>query len=160
MANLFWFILLSLLPVLELRASIPFGLHQQYHPVWNYLGAVSINILVCPLFWGFLRWGHELFFRWSWYRYLFLHFVEKAREKLSPFVERRGFLGLVLFVATPLPITGAWTGTLGAWILGFRFSRAFTAISVGVAIAGLIVSSVILLGLQMFAIFVKSGSLS
>jgi uncharacterized membrane protein len=55
-------------------------------------------------------------------------------------VERYGLLGLVVFVAIPLPVTGAWTGSIVAYLLGIEFRRAFPAIVLGVFIAGVIVT--------------------
>jgi len=62
----------------------------------------------------------------------------------------------MVFVAIPLPITGAWTGTLGAWILGMGKRRSMLAVAAGVAIAGIIVSLVVGLGVEALSIFVKS----
>jgi len=55
----------------------------------------------------------------------------------------------------PLPVTGAWTGTLGAWILGMDRKKTMLAVGAGVAIAGIIVSAVIGLGIGTLSIFVK-----
>ena len=71
-------------------------------------------------------------------------------------VERYGYLGIMLFVAIPLPITGAWTGTLGAWILGMDRRKSILAVAAGVVIAGVIVSLVVGLGIGALSIFTKS----
>ena len=55
-------------------------------------------------------------------------------------IERYGPIGLALFVAVPLPITGAWTGSAAAYLLGFSFKKAFPAITIGVLIAGGVVT--------------------
>ena len=70
-------------------------------------------------------------------------------------MERWGWLGIALFVAVPLPITGAWTGTLGAWVLGFRRRRTLLAIVLGVGIAGAVVTAVVMLGVEALHLFVK-----
>jgi uncharacterized membrane protein len=54
-------------------------------------------------------------------------------------VEKYGFLGLTLFVAVPLPITGAYTGTILAWLVGMDWRKAFPSVALGVMIAGGIV---------------------
>jgi uncharacterized membrane protein len=91
----------------------------------------------------------------NWYQKFFDHFVERARIKLHAKVERWGWLGIALFVAIPLPITGAWTGTLGAWVLGLGKRKTFAAVILGVIIAGAIVTAVVILGLQTFNFFIK-----
>jgi uncharacterized membrane protein len=70
-------------------------------------------------------------------------------------MEKWGWLGLTLFVAIPLPITGAWTGTLGAWILGVSKKRTMLAVSIGVVVAWVIVTTVMLLGIEALQIFIK-----
>jgi len=83
--------------------------------------------------------------------------VEKARAKVHGKVERYGYLGLLIFVAIPLPVTGAWTGTLGAWVLGMSKKKACLAIVGGVLVAGLVVSILVaLLGAGAEIIFLKS----
>ena len=90
-----------------------------------------------------------------WYKVLFARFVEKARGKLRVPVEKWGWLGVAVFVAIPLPITGAWTGTLGAWVLGLNKGRTMAAVSIGVFSAGAIVTLVVMLGLKAFSLFIR-----
>ena len=66
--------------------------------------------------------------------------MEKKAEKNRAAVEKYAFWGLVILVAIPLPGTGAWTGALVAAMMEIRLKRAFPAIAIGVAIAGVIVS--------------------
>jgi uncharacterized membrane protein len=70
-------------------------------------------------------------------------------------VERFGYVGLAVFVAIPLPLTGAYTGAIGAWVLGMIRWKSILAIAVGVALAGVIVSAVYLLGIQALYFFLK-----
>lgn len=65
--------------------------------------------------------------------------LERIRVKAHPFVERYGMIGLALFVAVPLPGTGAYSGTAAAWLLDLEPRRAFLAVSAGVAVAFAIV---------------------
>ena len=72
-------------------------------------------------------------------------------------VELYGYWGLLIFVAIPLPVTGAWTGTLGAWVLGMDKKKAILAILGGVLVAGFFVSVLVaLLGAGAKIIFLKS----
>jgi uncharacterized membrane protein len=122
---------------------------------WAYPFAVGINVLAAPACWIFLSTLHRLFFKIAWYRRLFGCFVERARVKLKGGVEKWGWLGVAVFVAVPLPVTGAWTGTLGAWVLGLGKGRTMAAVTLGVIAAGAVVTAVVLLGIQALQFFIK-----
>ena len=61
----------------------------------------------------------------------------------------------MVFVMIPLPVTGAYTGTFAAWLFGFKKRQAFLAVSLGVLIAGVIVTTVVLSGSSLISIFTK-----
>jgi uncharacterized membrane protein len=163
-----WTAILSILPISELRGGIPFALTHgiPWYLAWPF--AAAVNALAAPLCWLFLSTIHRLFYGkpavggaggsggFAWYRNLFDHFVERARDKLHAGVEKWGALGVALFVAVPLPITGAWTGTLGAWVLGLPKRKTLPAVILGVAGAGAIVTAVMLLGIGALRIFIKT----
>ena len=75
--------------------------------------------------------------------------------KLGPKIRKYGMWGILLFVGIPLPITGAWTGTLGAWVLGLDRKRSMLAASGGVAMSATIVSLILVLGKGVGSVFVK-----
>lgn len=150
-----WTTFFAFLPISELRGAIPFALSQGMPWYIALLFSAGINALVAPVCWIFLSTVHRLFYHMNWYRGLFDSFVERARGKVHEKVEKWGWLGIAAFVAIPLPVTGAWTGTLGAWILGLDKKKTLLAVIIGVACAGLIVTAVSMLGLSAFAIFVK-----
>ncbi|MDR2404665.1 MAG: small multi-drug export protein [Spirochaetaceae bacterium] len=147
--------LLSFLPISELRGAIPFAMANGFPWYWAYPFAVLMNALVAPVCWIFLSTLHKLFLKMPWYTAFFNRFVERAREKLRRGVERWGWLGVAAFVAIPLPVTGAWTGTLGAWVLGLPKRRTLAAVFLGVLAAGAIVTLVVFLGIGLFDLFVK-----
>ncbi|MDR0599522.1 MAG: small multi-drug export protein [Treponema sp.] len=166
-----WTALLSILPISELRGGIPFALAHgvSWFIAWPF--AAAVNALAAPGCWLFLSTAHRLFYGppapsgaspaettggLGWYRALFDRFVERARTKLRARVERWGPLGVALFVAIPLPVTGAWTGTLGAWILGLPKRRTLPAVLLGTAAAGGVVTLVTLLGIGALRVFVKA----
>jgi uncharacterized membrane protein len=72
----------------------------------------------------------------SFFSWLFSRTRRRTKDK----VEKYGALGLVPFVALPLPVTGAWTGVAAAYVFGIKFRYAFPAIALGVVIAGVIVT--------------------
>jgi uncharacterized membrane protein len=161
-AILFWTAILSFMPISELRGAIPFAVAHNIPWYWAYLFAAGVNALVAPVCWIFLATIHKLLYGTTpekgigWYKKIFDQFVEKARKKLSVKLEKWGWLGIAVFVAVPLPITGAWTGTLGSWVLGVSRRRTMLAVIIGVLIAGAIVSAVVMLGIETFNIFINS----
>ena len=134
-------IIMGTLPVFELRLAIPIGiLTFGLNKLHVYFLALLGNMLpVIPLLLFFKYFFHKLeklkfiggFFRW-WFR---------SVERRSEIVKKWGFWGLVCFVAIPLPVTGAWTGTIAATLIELPVKRAFLAITLGVMIAGVIVTS-------------------
>lgn len=149
--------LLSLLPISELRGAIPFAVLRGMDLLPAALLCVAVNALVPILAFVFLSTIHRLFYRISWYKVFFDSFVEKARAKVHRQVEKYGYWGLLVFVAVPLPVTGAWTGALGAWVLGMDRKKAALAIAAGVVVAGVAVSLLVgALGAGARSIFFKT----
>jgi len=149
-------IVLGLLPISELRGAIPFAYFRGMPLLWASLLGIGANLLVSPLAYVFLSFVHRFFYEhWQWYIRLFDRTVARTRAKLAPKVATLGFLGVLLFVGIPLPITGAWTGTLGAWVLGLDRKKSILAVSAGVLMSGAIVTTIILLGKGAGSLFVK-----
>ena len=135
-------ILLSMVPVLELRGAIPIGVANGLN-FWVAIGVSIIgNLLPVPFIILFIR---KIF---TWLRRLsrkldgLVTRLEQRAQKKSDVVLRYAFWGLVVLVAIPLPGTGAWTGALVAAMLDMRLKRAFPAIALGVLIAGTVVAFV------------------
>ncbi|MDR0731154.1 MAG: small multi-drug export protein [Treponema sp.] len=149
---------LAFLPISELRGAIPFAIANGIPWYIALPYAVILNALVAPVCWVFLSTLHKWFLRLRWYENFFNHFVERARNKLQGGVAKWGWLGVAVFVAIPLPITGAWTGTLGAWVLGLRKGRTLLAVILGVICAGLIVTAVVSLGIRALDVFIKRNA--
>jgi uncharacterized membrane protein len=134
--------LFSLTPVGELRAGIPVAIAAGANPLAAIAACIVANALVTPLVFIFLNTLHRWFQGIPVYRRFSAHYLERARRKAQPSLERWGMAGLMVFVAIPLPLTGAYTGAAAAWALGMKHSHAFPAITAGVAIAGIIVGIV------------------
>jgi uncharacterized membrane protein len=150
-----WAVLLSLLPISELRGAIPYLLFNKAGVIPAFLICVCANSLVSPIVYLFLSTLHRLLLHWKLYAKGFEKFVERARRKVREPVEKYGYWGLAVFVAIPLPMTGAWTGALGAWVLGMNPRKSILAITAGVAIAGVVVSVVAYFGIQALSFFIK-----
>lgn len=144
-----------MLPIAELRGGLPFALASGVPPIPAYLVCVIANSLVGPLVFLFLTSLHKLLIRWGAYHRFFEKIIERARRRVREKVERYGYLGLMIFVAIPLPFTGAYTGALGAWVLGMGRLKSLLAIFLGVALAGVLVAAVYLLGIKALYFFIK-----
>ena len=142
MKNFLWIVLVSMVPMIELRASIPMGCTMGL-PAWQvYLAAVVGNMLPVPFIVLFIRRVFN-FLRAHWARLGGLIDRLEARAlKKSGRVRQFEILGLILFVAIPLPGTGAWTGGLIAALLDIRLKRSIPAIFLGVLIAGAVVTAI------------------
>jgi len=139
-------LLLTILPISELRIGLPVIIEYVLRnglSIWPYFLLVLIlNILVILLIFMFFDFLHELFMKIRWYRKFIgkiIAKVQKRVEKVQKRMDKWGYIALLFFVATPLPGTGAWTGTLVAWILGLDRWKSFVAIATGVIIAGLLI---------------------
>lgn len=140
MRDIFMTMLVSMVPVIELRGAIPIGVAAGLDVKTALIVSIIGNMLPVPVIILFVR---KVF---AWMRTmshkldkLVCRFEEKAMAK-SDMVDKYELFGLVLLVAVPLPGTGAWTGALVAAMLNMRLKRAFPAIFIGVIIAGVIVS--------------------
>lgn len=129
---------LTFVPWIELRGSIPLGLAWELPWPWVFVLATAANILVFVPVWGILWLFYERWLSRTFVRDL----VEGARRRGQPLIEKYGAVGLALFVAVPLPGTGAYSGTALAFLMGIPPVRAFASVAAGVAAAGVIVTLV------------------
>jgi len=142
---------LSMLPISELRGGLPFALSQGLSPLKAYLISVAGNILpVFPL----LLLLRRLFIFFGRYKITekTLNWTLARARKREDLVKRYGFGGLILLVAIPLPVTGAWTGTLVSFLLSMKIRHSFLAICIGVGIAGIIVLGLSLGGIGLWGL--------
>lgn len=137
MANLLLVAAVTVLPWIELRGGIPLGVAMGFDPLVVLAVTVAANCLVIVP--GFLALD-LLYDRWLSRSAFVRRQVTRVREKGKTYVERYELLGLAIFVAIPLPGTGAYAGTLLAWLLGLPRRRAAAAIALGVLGAGVIVT--------------------
>lgn len=145
----------TLLPISELRGAIPYAVLNGMNPVAAYFFCVILNALLGPLVYLFLDSLHKLFYKMNWYKNLFDKLVTRARTKIAAKVDKYGYLGIMLFVGIPLPITGAYTGVLGAWILGLDRKKTCIAVAGGAIISGFIMSLLVYFGVEATSIFIK-----
>ncbi len=135
---------ISMVPIVELRGAIPIAESLKLNILAYYPIAIIGNMIPVPFIFLFARkvleWGKDKkltakFFTWC------LEKGEKGGKKLKEAAGNKGiFFALLLFVGIPLPGTGAWTGTLAASFLNLDFKTSITAVTLGVLLAGLIMS--------------------
>ena len=143
--------LLSMLPISELRGGIPLGLFLGLNPVTVFFVSVISNILAIPIIFFFLDNIHSHLLKYGKYKRFFGNYIHKKRERIESKIGTSAeFFALLIFVAVPLPGTGAWTGSILAWFFNVKRKKAYFTISLGVIIAGIIVT---LASLGLIALF-------
>ncbi len=147
MYNVLYVYLLSLIPSFEGRYALVVGVALGINPVLSFLiaclGVLTLSLLL-PMILPFID---RIMYKFSETRRSFLakigafylRYIEKTRKKASKYVEKYGFIGLIVFVAIPLPATGVWTGALASYIFGMRRETAICGLIIGGMISNLIV---------------------
>ena len=139
-------IALTFLPISELRIGLPVAISyaiEENIPIFLvFCLIVLLNIILIFFVFWFLDNLHFVFLKFKFYRKSFEIFLKRFQKKVDKFEKRHetlGFVALTLFVAVPLPGTGAWTGCLLAWLLGLDKKKSIFSIAVGVLIAGILI---------------------
>ena len=129
---------IAALPIIELRGAIPYGISLGLSPIHAFVVSFIGSMLPVPI----LLLGIKPVFRFmsqtTFFKRIVDHLSMKSIKKSDKIV-KYGFLGLMIFVAIPLPGTGVWSGTLAAALLDIRFKTAFPAILIGNFIAGMLI---------------------
>ncbi|MEA3442834.1 MAG: small multi-drug export protein [Chloroflexota bacterium] len=139
-------LLIAASPVLELRGALPLAINF-FHMAWYKAFCLAIigNLLPVPVLLLFLDSLTRIVSHVEVGRKA-VNWVFDRTKRQGKDIEKYEKIGLTLFVAIPLPVTGAWTGSIAAFLLGLRFKYAFLSIFTGVIIAGAIVTCLCLLG--------------
>ena len=148
--------LVSMVPLIELRAGVPFAVGMGL----DYFTALAVcvvgNMLPVPIIYFFARkvleWGRDKKYIGKFFTFC-IEKGEKGGRKLTAKAGRGGlFVALMLFVGIPLPGTGAWTGTLAASFLNMGIKSTTASVCLGVIIAGIIMGVVSMTGLHIFGL--------
>lgn len=141
LGEFFYTMLIAMVPVVELRGAIPIGVAMGLPLQAAFLASLIGNLIPVPFILVFIR----RIFKWMRVRIPRLGGLVDRMEAKAHLKGRKmnkyKYWGLFIFVAIPLPGTGAWTGALAAAFLDMRLKKAFPAIAAGVLAAGVIVSS-------------------
>ena len=145
---------ISMVPLIELRGAMVYAVGIGLPEIPALILCVIGNMLPVPIIYFFARkvliWGADKKYTAKFFRFC-LEKGEHAGQKLVKKAGRGGlFLALMLFVGIPLPGTGAWTGTLGTSCLKMGIRSTALSVSLGVVIAGIIMTVLTHLGLHIF----------
>lgn len=139
-------LILTILPISELRVGLPvivqYCLKNNLNILPYFILVIILNILVIFVIFFFFDFLHNHLMKFKLYKKLIGSFIARTQKKTAKVEENMknlGFIALFLFVAVPLPGTGAWSGTFISWLLGLNRLKSFIAISLGVILAGLLI---------------------
>ena len=142
--------LISMVPVVELRGGLPYGILAGLCLPMAATAAILGNMLPVPFIIVFI----EQIFAWLRRHFpkmdRFIGSLEMRAESKQETVDKYGALGLILLVAIPLPGTGAWTGSLVAALMKMRLQKAVPCIFLGVIIAAVLMTVITKLGIFAF----------
>ncbi len=157
-------ILAAMTPIGELRLAIPLAILEMDMRWYQALPLALVGNMIPPLFLApGLQPAYRLFQRFPGplgkaLNRLFTWRVDRLRAAWSERFTKYGPAALVILVAIPLPLTGAWTGSLAAWVFQIPPKRALPLIALGVLIAGVVVTAVTVSGTQIFGFFLANSS--
>ena len=139
MINEIYVLLMSMLPISELRGAIPLGIALDLP--WQKAAMIGIigNLIIVPIVLATVEWLFHHMRKLEIFRKHIENYESRAANKIAHYREYR-LLGLFLLIAIPLPGTGAYTGCVAARMMNIRFRNAWAVISAGVITAGIIVT--------------------
>ena len=143
--------LVSMLPIIELRGGLPFGVALGLPYYLAFPAAVVGNLIPAPFIIVYIRRIFELMRKYLPSLNGLVDKLEKKAHLKGKKVQKYQYLGLWLFVAIPLPGTGAWTGSLAAAFLGMRLKKAMPAVVLGVLAAGCVMLALTHMGINLFS---------
>lgn len=143
--------LVSMVPIIELRGGIPFGVALGLPYYLAFPAAVIGNIIPAPFIIVYIRRIFEWMRRYMPRLNRLVDKMERKAHLKGQKVSKYKYIGLWLFVAIPLPGTGAWTGSLAAAFLDVRLKKAMPAVVLGVMTAGCIMIALTHVGVNLFS---------
>lgn len=151
-----WIVILTFIPALELRASIPYGIIVAKLP-WFVVFPIAIiaNIALGPVIYFLLDQFLHLVLRLGPVRRFWDHMIIRTQKKIAPLVKTYGIIGLSIFIGIPLPGSGVYSGAIGGYLLGFNRRQFYLCTVIGVLMAGIVVTVAVMSGSEAFKFFIK-----
>lgn len=153
MTHIIFTFLFSISPLGEARIGIPYGIINGLSPVLAFLLGLGGNLLIYPLLVGMIKAFNKKMWRYRIYKKQSLNLFRRAKNITGNKIQKYGFWGLMVFVMIPLPVTGAYMGTIAAFIFKIPRRKAFMAISLGVLVSCSIIAGGAYLGQLGFKFF-------
>ena len=132
--------LISFSPFGEARAGIPYGELNGLPIMLVFIVGLVANLLVFPIFYKAIELANKHLWKNTLYKRTALYLSSRARTKTRTVIKKYGVWGLMVFVMIPLPITGAYIGTIAAYIFGISYRKSLIAISSGITISSTMVA--------------------
>ncbi|MBT5615761.1 MAG: small multi-drug export protein [Flavobacteriales bacterium] len=133
--------LISFSPFGEARAGIPYGELNGLPIMLVFIVGLVANLLVFPIFYKAIELANKHLWKNPLYKKTALFLALRARTKTKEVIKKYGVWGLMIFVMIPLPVTGAYIGTIAAFIFGISYQKSLIAISSGITISSIMVAS-------------------
>jgi len=132
--------LISFSPFGEARAGIPYGELVGLPILLVFVIGLTANLLVFPVFYKAIELANKHLWKNPLYKRTAIYLSSRARTKTRTVIKKYGVWGLMVFVMIPLPITGAYIGTIAAYIFGISYRKSLIAISGGITISSTMVA--------------------
>ena len=132
--------LISFSPFGEARAGIPYGELVGLPILLVFIIGLTANLLVFPIFYRAIEFSNKHFFKNKYYKKSAIYLSSRARTKTKTIIKKYGVWGLMVFVMIPLPVTGAYIGTIAAYNFGISYKKSLIAISSGITISSTMVA--------------------
>ncbi|MFT4902788.1 MAG: putative membrane protein [Thalassomonas sp.] len=132
--------LISFSPFGEARAGIPYGELVGLPILWVFVIGLTANLFVFPVFYKVIELANKHLWKNPLYKRTAIYLSSRARTKTKTIIKKYGVWGLMVFVMIPLPVTGAYIGTIAAYIFGISYRKSLIAISSGITISSTLVA--------------------
>ena len=133
--------LISLSPFGEARAGIPYGELNGLPILLVFAIGLVANLLIFPIFYRGIEFSNKYFSKNEFYKKSVIYFSSRAKARTKTIIKKYGAWGLMIFVMIPLPVTGAYIGTIAAYIFVISYKKSLIAISSGITISSIMVAS-------------------
>ncbi len=133
--------LISFSPFGEARAGIPYGELVGLPILWVFVIGLTANLLVFPVFYKVIELANKNLWKNPLYKRTAIYLSSRARNKTKTIIKKYGVWGLMVFVMIPLPVTGAYIGTIASYIFGISYRKSLIAISSGITISSIMVTA-------------------
>lgn len=138
-------LLISMIPITEIRASIPIAIEVYGLPIWKtWLIAVVGDMIPALVILSVIPHAHKWITKHKFLGKVLTHELEKAERRFSGKYAKYGAIALIIFVGIPLPLTGSWTGSLASFVFNIPFKKSAPLIFAGVCLAATVITLITL----------------